>query len=64
MFERMREDMDIDCGTIVTGAEDVESAGKRIFEAILAGASGAHTRSEEHDYGDNEFVPWQLGAVM
>ncbi len=64
MFERMREDMDIDCGTIVTGAEDVEAAGRRIFEAILAVASGTPTRSEQHDYGDNEFVPWQLGAVM
>ena len=27
-------------------------------------ASGKRTRSEELGYGDNEFVPWQIGAVM
>lgn len=64
MFERMREDMDIDCGTVVTGAETVEEAGARIFAAILAAASGEPTKSETFDYGDNEFVPWQVGAVM
>ena len=64
MFERMREDMDIDCGTIVTGTEDVAAAGQRIFEMILAVASGQRTQSELLGYGDNEFVPWQLGAVM
>ncbi|WP_323181632.1 hypothetical protein [Kaistia defluvii] len=41
-----------------------EAAGQRIFEIILAAASGEKTLSEIHDYGDNEFVPWQVGAVM
>jgi altronate hydrolase len=31
---------------------------------MLAVASGRHTLSESHGVGDNEFVPWQLGAVM
>ncbi len=64
MFERMREDMDIDCGTIVTGTETIEENGRRIFQLILDTASGKKTVSESFDYGDNEFVPWQLGAVM
>lgn len=64
MFERMREDMDIDCGTVVTGQETIEEVGTRIFHAILAAASGEPTKSEIFDYGDNEFVPWQVGAVM
>lgn len=64
MFERMSEDMDIDCGSIVTGTETIEEAGERIFRLILDTASGARTRSEAFDYGDNEFVPWQIGAVM
>jgi arabinonate dehydratase len=64
MFERLREDMDLDCGTIVTGSETVEQAGRRIFETILAVASGERTLSEQQDYGHNEFVPWQVGAVM
>jgi len=38
--------------------------GQRIFELVLATASGAHSKSEQHGYGQNEFVPWQVGAVM
>ena len=32
--------------------------------ASLATASGNPSKSEVHGYGQNEFVPWQLGAVM
>lgn len=63
MYEHMKEDMDINCGEIVTGAETIEESGKRIFEHIIAVASGDKTVSEIYDYGDNEFVPWQVGAV-
>jgi altronate hydrolase len=31
---------------------------------ILDTASGKASKSEAHGYGQNEFVPWQLGAVM
>jgi len=59
----MQEDMDINCGGIVTGDDTIEAAGERIFEDIIAVASGKKTLSEVYDYGDNEFVPWQVGAV-
>ena len=63
MYEHMREDMDIDTGGIVAGTETIESAGEKIFEQIIAVASGEKTVSELYDYGDNEFVPWQVGAI-
>jgi len=63
MYEHMQEDMDINCGGIVTGDDTIEAAGERIFEDIIAVASGKKTLSEVYDYGDNEFVPWQVGAV-
>ena len=56
--------MDIDCGTIVDGIETVDEVGERIFRMMLETASGRATKSETHGYGQNEFVPWQLGAVM
>jgi altronate hydrolase len=31
---------------------------------VLATASGEASKSEKHGYGQNEFVPWQVGAVM
>ncbi|WP_158046247.1 UxaA family hydrolase [Skermanella pratensis] len=64
MYEHMAEDMDINCGGIVTGDETIEQSGQRIFDKIVAVASGERTKSEEYDYGNNEFVPWQVGAVM
>lgn len=63
MFEHMKEDMDLNCGDIVSGKETIEEAGQRIFDHIIAVASGEQTVSEIYDYGDNEFVPWQVGAV-
>ncbi|HYG91102.1 MAG TPA: altronate dehydratase family protein [Azospirillum sp.] len=64
MYERLAEDMDIDCGPILTGDVDVKEMGERIFRLMLDTASGAPTKSEALGFGDNEFVPWQLGAVM
>ncbi|WP_128255788.1 UxaA family hydrolase [Falsirhodobacter deserti] len=64
MYRHMAEDMDMDCGTVVTGAETIEELGERLFQLMLDTASGQPTRSEELGYGDNEFVPWQVGAIM
>ena len=64
MYHRMQDDMDINCGTIADGSETVAEAGKRIFDAILASASGRKTKSEELDIGDAEFAPWQTYAQM
>ena len=64
MFHHMQDDMDINCGTIAEGSETVAEAGKRIFETILATASGRETKSEALDIGDAEFAPWQTYAQM
>jgi altronate hydrolase len=42
----------------------VEEKGRQIFEHILRVASGERSKSEQLGYGDNEFVPWQIGATM
>ena len=60
----MALDMDFNAGPIVEGEESVAEAGQRLFELILATASGHKTCSEENGLGDNEFLPWQIGAVM
>jgi altronate hydrolase len=64
LYERMEEDMDINCGTIVDGKETVEAAGARVFDLILATASGSRTKSELLGFGEDEFAPWVLGATM
>jgi len=64
MYERMVDDMDINCGTIVTGEESVQQVGERIFRLMLDTASGSRTKSESFDFGAAEFAPWVLGATM
>ncbi|MFL5260664.1 MAG: UxaA family hydrolase [Hyphomicrobiales bacterium] len=62
-YRRMTDDMDIDCGDILDGVS-LEEKGREIFDLMLEVASGRRTKSELLGYGDNEFVPWQVGAVM
>ncbi|MGZ4351700.1 MAG: UxaA family hydrolase, partial [Solirubrobacteraceae bacterium] len=64
LYERMPDDMDVNCGTVLDGEATVSELGDALFGEILATASGRRTKSEELDFGDEEFRPWQLGAVM
>jgi altronate hydrolase len=64
MYERMEEDMDINCGAVADGEASVEEVGKQIFRHILEVASGSRTKSELLGMGNDEFVPWHIGAVM
>ncbi|MBA2673296.1 altronate dehydratase family protein [Ramlibacter sp.] len=64
LWQRQEEDMDINCGEIIDGQASIQEMGERIFRLVLATASGALSKSERHGYGQNEFVPWQVGAVM
>ncbi|WP_230531533.1 UxaA family hydrolase [Microvirga roseola] len=63
IYRRMMDDMDINCGDILDGIP-LEQKGAEIFDTLLRVASGEHTKSEDLGYGDLEFVPWQVGAVM
>jgi altronate hydrolase len=64
LFQRMGDDMDLNCGTVTDGEISIEEMGQRIFDAFVATASGSKTKSELLGVGDEEFAPWQLGAVM
>jgi altronate hydrolase len=64
LWVRQEEDIDLNCGEIVDGTASVAEVGERLFAMMLATASGTHTKSELHGYGQNEFVPWYVGAVM
>ncbi|PJI84274.1 altronate hydrolase/galactarate dehydratase [Yoonia maricola] len=64
MYQRMSDDMDINCGDIVSEGVPLADKGADIFEMFIAVASGKQTKSEELGFGGVEFVPWQIGAVM
>ncbi len=60
VFRRFADDMDLDAGD---GASNAEALGRRLFEAILATASGRRTKSETLGVGEDEFVPWPVGLT-
>ena len=64
MYQRMRDDMDVNCGRLIDSQTDIEEMGEIIFNLILETASGKRSKSENLGFGDNEFVPWHIGAVL
>lgn len=60
----MPEDMDLNTGDVLSKGISLEAKGEEILDMILAVASGQKSKSEALGLGDNEFVPWQVGAVM
>jgi altronate hydrolase len=63
MYEKLKGDMDINCGVVIDGETSVQDLGQVIFEEILRVASGEKSKSELLGLGDNEFVPWAIGIV-
>ena len=39
-----------------------QELGQQLFQMMLDAASGKKTKSEQHGYGQNEFVPWQISV--
>ena len=64
LYAQMPDDMDINCGDVVSRGISLQAKGEEMLDMILAVASGTQTKSEKLGLGDNEFVPWQVGAVM
>jgi altronate hydrolase len=64
LFQRMEDDMDLDCGAIARGEVSVDTMGHRILDMVIEVASGRRTKSELLGYGAEEFQPWVIGAVM
>ena len=64
LWVKQEEDIDLNCGEIVDGTAGVDEIGARLFQLVLDTASGKKSKSEVHGYGQSEFIPWYLGAVM
>ncbi len=63
MYDRLTEDMDYNCGTILDGTQTMREAAEGIFQQMIRIASGERSKSELLDLGNHEFVPWNIGVV-
>lgn len=64
MYKRMQDDMDVNCGDVMDGDSTLEQKGLEIFEMMLRVASGEMSKSEQLGVGNEETVPWMIGAQM
>ncbi len=63
LWQRQSDDMDLNCGEVLEGTKTIPELGAELFQLLLDTASGQRSRSEQHGYGQNEFVPWQISVV-
>jgi altronate hydrolase len=64
LWVKQEEDIDLNCGAIADGTASVDEIADNLFRLMLDTASGTKSKSERHGYGQSEFVPWYVGAVM
>ena len=62
-YNKMKGDMDINCGEVLEGAS-IQEMGLSIYRYILKVCSGEYTKSEISDIGEEEFIPWIPSPVM
>lgn len=63
LWNRQQDDMDFNCGAVAEGSASIQELGEQFFELMLLCASGHQSKSEQHGYGQNEFVPWQISVI-
>jgi altronate hydrolase len=63
LFDHMREEMDLDAGSVLAG-RSIPDVGSELYEMVLRVASGESTKSEQQGLGDDEFAPWIVGPVL
>jgi altronate dehydratase large subunit len=62
IFERMHENIDLNAGTVIDGAQTIEEMGQQIFETIISVANGSKTRAEL--LGHREFAINRIGPTV
>ncbi|HXB94920.1 MAG TPA: altronate dehydratase family protein [Puia sp.] len=63
LFDRMRDIIDINTGTIIEGKETIQQAGERILDYVIGVASG-DTQVAAVRHGQDDFIPWKRGVSL
>jgi altronate hydrolase len=63
LYERMCDDMDLDAGRVLDGA-DVDGVAAELLDLVLATASGQPSKSEAQGVGEAEFCPWNVEGTL
>jgi altronate hydrolase len=63
LYEKMRDIIDLNTGTIIEGEETIEQAGERILNYVISVANGdVEVAAVKH--GQDDFIPWKRGVSL
>ncbi len=63
LFNKMRDIIDINTGSIIEGDETIPEAGERILDYVISVASG-ETEIAAVRHGQDDFIPWKRGISL
>jgi len=63
LYNKMRDIIDINTGTIIEGEGTIEQAGERILDYVIKVASGEIQISAVR-HGQDDFIPWKRGVSL
>lgn len=63
LSERMKDIIDFDTGSIITGEDTIETKGAELLEYIIQVASGAEIPAAVR-LGQDDFIPWKRGISL
>src|SRR5689334_9162921 len=55
VFERMANDLDLSAGGVIDGTETIDEVGQRVFDHVVAVASGEQAKAEVHKHREFQF---------
>jgi altronate hydrolase len=63
LYNKMKDIIDIDTGSIIEGNETIEAAGERVLNYIIDVANGDVPAKAEATLHD-DFIPWKRGISL
>lgn len=63
LAERMKDIIDINAGTIISGERTVDEVGEEIMEYVIGLASGEY-KTKAMELGQDDFIPWKRGVSL
>ena len=63
MYERMKDIIDINAGTVISGEDTIVSMGEKILDHVINVASG-EVDAKAVIKGQNDFIPWKRGVSL
>jgi altronate hydrolase len=63
LIQKMSDIIDIDTGSVISGAKTIQQMGSEILERVVQIASG-ETRTKAELLAQNDFIPWKRGVSL